>query len=130
MNVKYTTNNLYKRLFAMVVAIAFFVFLLVVKIFMITIVNGDEIKAKGLSQWLRGLPMSAARGSIVDRNGVVIASSYTTYDVFVRPADMVDAEEMSVYLSKYLGLSQDVIYEKIYKKNYSEIKVATGTEGR
>jgi len=128
MDIKYTTNNLYKRLFAIVIAIAFFVCLLVMKIFMITIINGEQIKAKGLSQWLRGLPMSATRGSIVDRNGVVLASSYTTYDVYVRPADMKDVDTMSVYLSKYLNLSEEKIYEKIYKKNYSEIKIATGVK--
>ena len=93
---------------------------------MLTIVDTDVIVAKGLSQWMRGLPLSANRGSITDRNGVVLASSYTTYDVFVRPADMNDAHLMAAYLSKYIGKTEDFIYEKIYKKNYSEIKVATG----
>ncbi len=126
MDIKYTTRSLSKRLFATTIAIAFFVFLLLIKIFMLTIVNSGEIVGKGLSQWMRGLPLSANRGSITDRNGVVLASSYTTYDVYVRPADMADAFEMSVYLSRYVNKSQEWIYEKIYKKNYSEIKVATG----
>ena len=123
--IKYTEKSLYKRLFAIFVAIAFFVLLIIVKIFCLTIVDSQVLKTRALSQWMRGLPMSANRGNIKDRNGVVLASSYTTYDLYVRPADMEDSMDMSIYLSHYLNMSQEKIYEKIHGKRLSEIKVAT-----
>ena len=125
MEIKYTSNNLSKRLFAITLAIAFFVFMLIIKIFCLTIVDAEDITSRGLGQWMRGLPVTANRGSIVDRNGIVLASSYTTYDVYIRPADMQDADAMAIYISKYTGLDEQSVYEKIYKKNYSEIKVAS-----
>jgi len=128
MEIKYTTKNLSKRLLAITIAIVFFVCLVLVKIFCLTIVDSETLKYRALSQWLRDLPLTASRGKIVDRNGVVLASSYTTYDVYVRPADMNDALEMSYYLAKYTGQSQEKLYEKIYKKNYSEIKVASSLQ--
>lgn len=128
MEIKYTEKSLSKRLFAVFIAIAFFVFIILIKIFCLTVVDSDTLKYKALSQWMRGLPLTANRGSIIDRNGVVLASSYTTYDVYVRPADIDDIQDMSVYLAKYLGLDQTKIYEKIYKKNYSEIKIASSIQ--
>ena len=125
MEIKYTEKSLYKRLFAIFVAIAFFVVIVLVKIFFLTIVDSKILQSRALSQWMRGLPLTANRGSITDRNGVVLASSYTTFDVYVRPADMENSEDMSIYLAKYLGLSQEKIYEKIHNKRLSEIKVAT-----
>ena len=128
MEIKYTQLSLFKRLFAIFIAIAFFVALILIKIFMLTIVQSNDLQYKALSQWLRGLPLTANRGQIIDRNGVVLASSYTTYDVYVRPADMESSEDMSVYLSKYLNLSFENIYKKINGVHLAEIKVATSIE--
>jgi len=128
MEIKYTEKSLSKRLLAVFIAIAFFVLIILIKIFFLTIVDSEKLQSRALSQWMRGLPLSANRGSITDRNGVVLASSYTTYDVYVRPADMENPEDMSIYLSKYLSLSQEKIYDKIYNKQLSEIKVATSVK--
>ena len=125
MEVKYTEKSLSRRLFAVFIAIAFFVFIILIKIFCLTVIDSENLRYRALSQWLRDLPLTANRGSLIDRNGIVLASSYTTYDVYVRPADMENAEDLSIYLAKYLNLEQSKIYEKIYKKNYSEIKVAS-----
>ena len=128
MEIKYTEHSLSKRLFAIFIAIAFFVLIILVKIFSLTILDSNNLKYRALSQWMRGLPISANRGSVIDRNGVVLASSYTTYDVYVRPADMENVEDLSIYLANYLNLEQNKIYEKIYKKNYSEIKIASNIQ--
>ena len=125
MEIKYTEKSLYKRLFAIFIAIAFFVLVIIIKIFCLTIVDSELLRSRALSQWMRGLPLTANRGSIKDRNGVVLASSYTTYDVYVRPADMEDSMDMSIFLAKHLEISKEKIYEKIHNKRLSEIKIAT-----
>ncbi len=128
MSVKYSSYSMSQRLLALFVLVAFFACIIMFRIFYLQVINGYSITQKGLTQWLRDLPLSATRGKITDRNGVVLASSYTTYDVYVRPADVEDFEEVSKVLSSALNLDYAEVYEKISKKNYSEIKIKAGIE--
>ncbi len=128
MAVKYSSYSMGKRLLALFVLVAFFACLVIFRIFYLQVINGYSITQKGLTQWLRDLPLTATRGTITDRNGVVLASSYTTYDVYVRPADVEDANEVSLVLSKALELEFEDVYEKVSKRNYSEIKIKSGIE--
>ena len=123
MEIVYNENKLYKRLFAVVVAVVFFVCILLINILRLTVFSSANIVYKGLGQWYRSLPVSAKRGSFVDRNGEVLSSSYTTYDVYVRPAGVEDDYEMASYLAKFLGKDEGEIFEKIHGKKYSEIKI-------
>ena len=128
MAVKFSSYSMIKRLLALVVLVAFFACLIVFRLFYLQVVGGYEIVKKGLTQWLRDLPLTATRGKITDRNGVVLASSYTTYDVYVRPADIENVEMVAKILSENLNLDYEKTYEKVSKKNQSEIKIATGIE--
>ena len=56
----------------------------------------------------------ASRGNILDRNGAVIASSYTTYDVYVRPADVTDLSGVALLLSTELELDYNNLLDKSF----------------
>lgn len=128
MEIVYNENKLYKRLFATIIAVVFFVCVLLINAFRLTVLGASNIVYKGLGQWYRSLPVSAKRGSIIDRNGEVLSSSYTTYDVYVRPAGVKNVADMAFYLAKHLGCDESEVYEKIAKRNYSEIKIASNVE--
>ncbi len=128
MAVKYSLYSMKKRLTALCVLVAFFVCGITFRIFYLQVLNNKFYVKKGLTEWLRDLPLSASRGLITDRNGVVLASSYTTYDVYVKSADVKDAEAVSKVLAEKLELEYDSLYEKISKKNQSEIKIKTCIE--
>ncbi len=128
MAVKYSSYSMKKRLTALCVLVAFFVCGITFRIFYLQVLNNKFYVKKGLTEWLRDLPLSASRGLITDRNGVVLASSYTTYDVYVKSADVKDAEAVSKVLAEKLELEYDSLYEKISKKNQSEIKIKTCIE--
>lgn len=117
-----------KRLLALVVLIAFFAFLIVCRLCYLQIVGGYSFVKKGLTEWLRDLPLIASRGTITDRNGVVLASSHTTYDVYIRPADIESAEEVSILLSSKLNLDFEEVYAKVSKKGQSEVRIAGDIE--
>ncbi len=125
---KYSSYSMTQRLLALVVLIIFFAFILIFKLFYLQILNGYSIIEKGLTEWLRDLPLTALRGTITDRNGVVLASSYTTYDVYVRPADVEDAEAVATLLSTKLGLDYDEVYEKVTNTSVSEVKIESEIE--
>ncbi len=128
MAVKYSSYSMFKRLLALCVLVAFFAFIIISRIFYLQIWSGYSYVEKGLTQWLRDLPLTASRGTITDRNGVVLASSHTTYDVYVRPADVGDFGEVSRVLSQCLNLDYNTIYEKISGKSASEIRIKSDVE--
>lgn len=125
---KYSTYSMIKRLLALFVLVTFFVFIISIRLFYIQIFRGGTFVKKGLTQWLRDLPLIATRGTITDRNGIVLSSSYTTYDVYVRPADVENVEETARVLSNLLELDYQKVYEKVSKKGISEVKIATDIE--
>ena len=124
MEVKYTSFSLQKRLLAIVLLIIFFLMLLVGRLFYLQVICGNSLQAKALSQWFRDIPTEALRGTITDRNGVVLASDVTSYDVYVRPADVKNSNSVSLVLSSVLNLDYDEVYEQVTKKGISEIKIA------
>ena len=124
MEVKYTSFSLQKRLLAIVLLIIFFLMLLVGRLFYLQVICGNSLQAKALSQWFRDIPTEALRGTITDRNGVVLASDVTSYDVYVRDADVKNSNSVSLVLSSVLNLDYDEVYEQVTKKGISEIKIA------
>ena len=84
------------------------------------IIDGKDLQIKATSQWLRDLPLSSKRGTIVDTNGVVLASSVTTYDIYVRARNVDDANKLSTLLAEKLNLSYDKVYKKVTNKQIGE----------
>lgn len=123
MQIKYTAVSLKKRISALMMCVVFLLALILVRIFYLQILSGYGLQSRGLSQWLRNLPITAKRGTIYDRNGVALASSYTTYDCYVRKADMQDKVAVASVISSATDVSQQEIIDKIDKYNYSEILV-------
>ncbi len=130
MAIKFSLYSMKQRLLAVTMLVIFFAVCIISRLFFLQVANSEEYVKKGLTQWLRDLPLTATRGMITDRNGVVLASSYTTYDVYVRPADVENFEKVSDVLSKILKLDPKQIYENITKTKYGEIRIAKDIEKR
>ena len=128
MAIKYSAYSMMKRLLALTMLVIFFAVGIISRLFYLQIIGSDKYIKKGLTEWLRDLPLTATRGKITDRNGVVLASSYTTYDVYVRPADIKDSEKVAKVLSENLELDFNEIYEKITSSKLGEIKIKKDIE--
>ena len=116
MAIKYSSYSMFKRLLALVVLVTFLASGILIRLFYLQVTGNYKFVSKGLTEWLRDLPLTALRGKITDRNGVVLASSYTTYDVYVRPADVKDSEGVAELLSSALGIDYETCYQKVTKK--------------
>lgn len=84
----------------------------------------SELKLRASDQWNREIPIIAARGNILDRNGVVLAGNQTTYSVFLRPSAVNNAEYTSTVLSAIFKLDPNALSEKIKVGKISELTVA------
>ncbi|MBQ1820688.1 MAG: PASTA domain-containing protein [Clostridia bacterium] len=105
-----------KLLFAMLIAGVGFL-LIIGKLFDVSIIKGKTWTQKAMSQWTRVTSLKAERGQILDRNGTVLASSYTTYQVCLNPQNIQesDRERIAYILSTYLEMDYDTVYAKITK---------------
>ena len=128
MAIKYSGYSMIKRLLTLSMLVIFFAVCIISRLMYLQIFNSYSYVKKGLTEWLRDLPLTATRGLITDRNGVVLASSYTTYDVYVRPSNVENFEAVCKLLSEKLKLDYNDIYEKITKSNYGEIKIKKDIE--
>lgn len=105
-----------KLLVAMLVAGVAFL-LIIGKLFIVSMVQGDHWTERAMGQWTRVTSLKAERGRILDRNGTVLASSYTTYQVCVNPQNIQesDRERIAYILSTYLDMNYETVMAKITK---------------
>lgn len=94
-----------------------------VRLFVVQIINGKNLQLKATSQWTRDLAITAPRGDIYDATGSRLATSYTTYNIYVRGREVEEPERVSKYLSDILSLNYLSVYEKVIKKNISEVLI-------
>ena len=120
----FSITVLRKRLLALICAVTFIFSVIFVRSFVVTVVDGKDLREKAIDQWTRELPVKAVRGEIVDRNGVVLASDSSTFAVYVRTRCVTDAEKTAKVLSDILGSDYSSLYDKICSKSTSEVTVA------
>ena len=106
----------------LIIALAFIVVFgaIFLRLGYLQLVAGKEMQVLGASQWLRDLPLSAKRGDILDRNGVMLATSETSYDVYVRARNVEKPVELARLLADNLGLNFDKTYTKVTNTSISE----------
>lgn len=113
-----------KRLSAIALLMVFLFCAVFCKVIAVMLVDGAFLQAKAISQWLRDVPTEAVRGKILDRNGKVLASSATRYNVYVRPSDTSDKEGVTRLLCDVFGYEYESTLAKISKRA-GEVTVAT-----
>lgn len=86
------------------------------RLFFLQIVKYKEYRAAVIRQMTYETKITAARGTITDRNGVVLATNYTTERVFISPFS-IESEEQRVLICKGLSEILDVDYDKIYEQS-------------
>ncbi len=122
------TNLLYnptKRLPILILSAVFLFCAVFAKMIAVMIVEGADLQVKALSQWMRDVPSDAPRGDIVDKNGKLLATTATRYNVYVRPNDTQDKQAVAKLLADTFGYEYQSTLDKISKRA-SEVTVARG----
>lgn len=93
------------------------------------IMKNENYRRLVIEQMVGETVISASRGSITDRNGVVLATNYTTYRVFIDPSNMKDesknfsdeiCQKVAQGLSDILGVEYDFVYAETQKTKYKD----------
>ncbi len=105
-----------KLMIASVVMMALFA-ALIANLTYFVIFRGEDYAEKALKQWTRSVSIEAERGDIYDRNGNLLASSYTTYQVSanLQKIGKDDLERTANILSALLDLDYDATLAKLQK---------------
>lgn len=128
MNTIHSTLSIQKRLITSFMLIASLFILLFGRLFYLQVFLGKTLQSRAEEQWTRDLPLSASRGVIRDRNGVELAVSYTSFDVYVRPSNVVNPEAVANALSTILGVDYDSVLKKASNKKISEHLIKLSVE--
>lgn len=116
----YNLFSLQRRFLCIILAIIMCFVALNLRLFYVQIFQNKALQIKAMSQWLRDLPLAARRGDITDCNSVLLATSVTTYDVYVRARNVEKPEKLATLLSTKLGKDYDTMYAKVTNTNISE----------
>lgn len=125
----FTLFSLKKRILAVLLCISFIFFALVVRLFVLQIVNSSSLQLRATDQWTRDLAIVAPRGSIYDRTGSTLAVSYTTYNVYVRAREVTSPSRTATLLSQALELDFSTVYQKVSNRKVSEVLIKMQVDG-
>ena len=106
------------KIFLVVFILAFIV--IIFRVAYIQIFEYKKLSILANDLWSRDLPIEGDRGLILDRNGVVLADNITTTSLVLIPNQIKNKEEVSLNLSKILGVTKDEMDKHVYKKTSIE----------
>ncbi len=119
----YNIYSIQKRFIATILIIVILFFALLVRVFYLQIIDGKRLQVLAAEEWLRDLPLSSKRGEIYDSSGVSLASTITTYDVYVRARNVTEPAKLASEISNLLQVDYEVAYSKVTNKSLSEILI-------
>ena len=105
-----------KRLFVALGGIAFIFILLIIRLFWIQIIDGKRLSEMAQEQQTQDTSLSAARGTITDTNGVVLAQSGTAYKVLLNPYQLSRKQEDLPRIVRELSDILDLDSEYVMKQ--------------
>ncbi|MEA5059693.1 MAG: PASTA domain-containing protein [Clostridia bacterium] len=112
-----------KRLAITLLGVAVMFFMLMLRLFWVMIIQGAELSEKAILQQTQDTSLTAARGSITDAGGVVLAQSGTAYKVLLNPYQMSlqkyrdDRQRIALELSEILEMDYDYVLSQVQKQN-------------
>lgn len=116
----YSIYSIQKRLLVLILLITFIFSALFFRLFYIQVISAEILLKKAESQWVRDLPLNAKRGTIYDSNGLALAVSYTSYNIYVRAISVKDATSVTKALVEVLDVDYDKTYAKVTNRFVSE----------
>ena len=77
------------------------------------VVRAQELQARAQRQWTSEAAVKPQRGAIVDRNGVALAVSATSYTACASPRKIADAQAFAHAIASTLDMDESAVLQKI-----------------
>ena len=100
-------HSLHKRLLSIFMVVAVVFVAIIARLLFLQVVDGQWLQERAAQQWYRELPINARRGNIYDTHGALLATSFSTFDVYVRARMVRNPQRVALILSSYLGVDFD-----------------------
>lgn len=113
-------DNYESRILIVFLVVVILFVLVIIKIFYIQVIDYDRLNDLANDLWSRNLPITADRGKITDRNGVVLADNITTTSLVVVPNQIEDKESVAASLANILTADYDDMLAHLNKKTSIE----------
>ena len=110
-------NQRIKYIFLIIILLFFIIFF---KVVYVQVFSYDKLSSLSDDLWSRNLPISAARGKILDRNGKVLADNITITSLVIIPNQIENPKEVAKVISSILGTSYEDMYKHVTKKTSIE----------
>ncbi len=117
--------KLKRKLVLLMVFAGLLLFLLAMRLSQVMLVEGPKLKKMAETQWTRRQNLTAQRGRIIDRNGLVLAQSGTSYRVLANPPSIAadDRVRVATEVSDILGLDYDYVLERISPNSEGKLRL-------
>lgn len=110
-------STTFGRILLLIAIFGVFIFLvLFIKLYQLQIVQGSDLGELAADQQIHEQEAYAARGTIYDAKGNVLALSATTYNVFISPLEISRDKENAELIASTLSDILDVDYESIMQQ--------------
>ena len=116
-----TELHIRKRVFALLIMLAFLFSLLTLRITYLTTARSSELTQRGISQWTREGTVYARRGSILDTNGQTLVISATAYIVSADPRKVSDISLFTQTVCPILDLSEESVSQKLSDRTKASV---------
>lgn len=113
-------KNINKRIKIMLLLFGFILLMVILKVFYIQVFDYKKLSGLASDLWSRNLPIEAARGRILDRNGIVLADNVTTTSLVLVPNQIKNKKEVCEKLAKILNVSYDEMKKHVFKSTSIE----------
>lgn len=115
-----------RKLVLLLIFLGILMLVLALRLTQVMLVNAPELQQKAQSQWTRKSNLTAQRGRIMDRNGLVLAQTGTAYRVLVNPQAIAaeDRVRIAIEVSDVLDLDYDYVLERVSntKRKQAQLK--------
>ncbi len=105
-----------QRIVVIFLAVALAAVLLTSRLAYVQVLEHEHYTRLALDQRLRGVPADPLRGSIYDRNGVLLAASVSADAVYARPAEVVNPSATVRALSELLALPYETVLARLSQR--------------
>lgn len=116
-----TELHIRKRVFALLMMLAFLFSLLTLRIAYLTTARSSELTQRGISQWTQEGTVYARRGSILDTNGQTLVISATAYIVSADPRKVSDISLFTQTVCPILDLSEESVTQKLSDRTKASV---------
>jgi penicillin-binding protein 2 len=105
------------RIIALVVIIALALGILLTRLMYVQLAQGEFFGRLADLNQLRTIPVTAPRGVLFDRNGIVIARNRPSFVVQIVPMQIQDPSSEIAQLAQLLGISADDVWRRLLHQN-------------